>query len=100
MSSNSLSGEDKAFAAADRKNRAEKRGLMLTLQTAAVIVLCVLYLLTEFQLDAVIYKITGTIGYWFDADWASPVKASLGTLKPTLFTICAGFLWFTLRIKV
>ncbi len=88
-----------AQRAAENRNRAEKKGITLKFQMVALIIMVVLYTITEFNLDAVIYKVTGTVGYWFDSDWESPVKASLGTLKPTLMVVCAAFLTFTLRMK-
>ena len=88
-----------AQRAADNRNRAEKKGITLKFQLVALVIMVVLYTITEFNLDAIIYKVTGTVGYWFDYDWENPVKASLGTLKPTLMVVCAGFLAFTLRMK-
>ena len=95
-----MSGEEKAYNTAQRKNSAEKRGTTFTAQMFALAIVTALYLLTEFQLDALIYKGVGVIGYLFDQDWATPVQASLGTLKPAAFCASIGFLYYTLRQKV
>jgi hypothetical protein len=50
----------------------------------------VVYLARVTGLDAMIPKIIGTVGYWFDKDWETPVRISLGTGEHLLFLV-SGF---------
>lgn len=73
-------------AARKRKNR--KAGVLFGL----VVTMMVIYVARITGIDASIPKIIGTIGYWFDKDWETPVRISLGTAEHLLFIVagCAG----------
>lgn len=92
-------GQNHTMSNEDRKVRSENKHLLYRVQILALILLSCMYVLTEFNLDAVIYKGVGMMGYLFSQDWATPVKASLSTLKPTIAAICAGFLALSYKIK-
>jgi hypothetical protein len=36
-------------------------------------------------MDGAVPKIIGTVGYWFDKNWETPVRASMGTAMFVLF---------------
>jgi hypothetical protein len=52
-----------------------------------VVILMVIYFARITTLDASIPKIIGTVGYWFDKDWETPVRISLGTAEHLLFFV-------------